>query len=231
MNSTRLFMRWAFAGCMLWATSPVQAGADIMRVFERLAAPDMVWEPIEQATLGGQPVYWRMFSDAGPLMATAARMSQFPNVFQRALVLRNKVVLSGVAGRKHWVADLTATSEGVKGVLSMMLLSGQSSTQERAAVLPWLSQWAQSRYRQTTHSSMATTTHEVHSASLPPATLRRLIQENLLKEGWTALSDSSTGSLEQWGKQSVKLVFSAYQVGDGTTLFLHAAEPLRVGGG
>lgn len=231
MMSPNFVMRWAFAGCMLWATSPAQAGADVMRVFERLAAPDMVWEPIEQSTLGGQPVYWRMFSVAGPLMEVAARLSQFSSVFQRALVLRHKVVLSGVAGRKHWVADLTTTPDGIKGVLSMMLLSGKPSVGQRAAVLPWLSQWAQSRYSQTTHSAMATTTHEVYSASIPPAVLRRLMRESLEKEGWTALSAASAGSLERWRKQSVKLLFSTYEAGAGTTIFLHAAEPVRVGGG
>ncbi len=225
MRYLRRLARLAFLGCSLLAATPLQAGADVMRVFSKLAAGNLAWETLEHTTLAGQPLYWRSFESGDKLLVVAAQLSQFSGVFQRALVLDNKVLLSGNMSHQHWLADLTATPTGVKGVVSMMLLSGVVRHESGPQALAWLNQFARQRHHQVMHSAQAMVTQQVYSATAPPDRLARVIRERLLLDGWASDSATSLGAFEQWRKGKRTVAFSLHQVASETAVFVHLAEP------
>ena len=209
------------------SSSTAKAGADILRTFAALAKGDLVWGALEQTSIGGQPLYWRTFESPEKLLVVASGLSEFAGVFQRALMIQGKVLLSGVVRGQHWVAELTPADGGVRGVVSMLYLVAPVAQGALSGDLAWLDDLAQLHFSHAERGAGQVTTQRIYSTTRNAVSFMAVLQQQLTDRGWARAGGPGPDGFSHWqrGKQSVATFI--HQVGERTTLLIHwtAAEP------
>ena len=211
----------------LISSSPARAGTQILHTFAALAKGDLRWGALEQTSIGGQPLYWRAFESPENLMVVAAGLSEFAGVFQRALMIQGKVVLSGVIKGQHWVAELTPLDSGVRGVVSMLYLTARVAPAPFPDELAWLGDLAQEHFAHSEKSFGHTTTQRVYSTTQDAASFMTGLQRQFKARGWSRAAGPGPDGFSHWQRGAQSVATFTHNVGDRTTLLLHwtASEP------
>ena len=160
----RLIRNWGNSLLVLVAglfSGAAHADAQVMNTFAALAKGDLVWNSIEKTDLGGQPMYWRSFESPGKMLVVASALGKFSGVFQRALILQGKILLSGVSGHRHWVAELTTAGPGVQGVVSMLYLGNNETRPVGDSGLGWLDELAQQHFGHSVQTRLNSATQRI----------------------------------------------------------------------
>lgn len=204
--------------------SPACADALAMKTFALLSKADLTWGEMNPVFVAGQPVYWRSFHSPKKLMVVAAGLSEFSGVFQRALLLPGKVLLSGVQEGRHWVAELTSSPQGVNGILSMLPLAPVSGASLADPTLAWMDTLAQQHLGHDTRSSSSSSSQRIYSTSLDVNRVKRVIADQLLARGWSVEGSDRAEGVNFWRKEAQSLVLFAHSAASGSTLFVHLAS-------
>lgn len=218
-------MRW-LRGCAhalffistVASANPATAGRDVMESFAMLAKGDLIWEAPQRMLIGGQPAYWRAFQSPKKLMVVAAGLSEFSGVFQRALMLHGKVLLSGVEGDRHWVAELTSAHDGVTGILSMLPLSPVRAMSQTASDLNWLDTIARQHAEYETNERSVV--QRVYSSTMNVNDVRATLNRQLSSGGWSSAPVSERNGFQYWHRGSHSLMVLVMPTASGSTLFV-----------
>jgi hypothetical protein len=227
MRLMRNFATVAFLFVTAVSSSPAKAGADILQTFAMLAKGDLVWGALEQTSIGGQPLYWRTFESPEKLLVVASGLSEFAGVFQRALMIQGKVLLSGVVRGQHWVAELTPADDGVRGVVSMLYLVAPVAQGALSSDLAWLDDLAQLHFSHAERGVGQATTQRIYSSTRSAASFMSELQQQFSGRGWTRTGRPGPDGFSHWQRGQQSVATFTHQVGDRTTLLIHwtAAEP------
>ena len=198
-----------------------RADALVMKTFAALAKEDLVWSDIEHSSLGGQPMYWRAFESPKKMLVVASDLGEFSGVFQRALMLQGKVLLSGVSGPRHWVAELTATRQGVSGVVSMLYLGEHSVHPAGGIDLNWLDDLAQQHFGHSVQTHLNSATQRIYSTSVDAATLSGVLHRRFTEQGWSRAAGPASEGYGHWQRGADAVMTLTHQTGPRTTVFVH----------
>jgi len=92
------------------------------------------WQSPQRLHLGGVAIEFAEFSAARSLADMAHALAQANPAFQQLLVMPERMVLSGIDGGRHWLAEIEAAGAGVQGRVSALALHVQDDVAGR--VLP-----------------------------------------------------------------------------------------------
>ncbi len=221
MRFFRNYLQYLLLGGAAIFVSPASADALAMKTFALLSRADLTWGEINPVFVAGQPVYWRSFHSPKKLMVVAAGLSEFSGVFQRALLLPGKVLLSGVQDRRHWVAELTSSPQGVNGILSVLSLAPVSGASLADPTLAWMDTLAQQHLGHDTRSPSGSFSQRLYSTSLDINRVQRVVAEQLLARGWSGESTDKAEGVSFWRKEAQSLVLFLRPAASGSTLFVH----------
>jgi len=166
--------------------------------FPHAATAAFTWfEPIEMH-LSGLPVSARGFMAALPLEQAAKLMARHEKRFQRITTLPGAVLLSGVHGGRHWVAQLEARQGLVRGMVSALPLDAAVGTEAagQGFLASWLDQNTRFVFSQASSVDGKSMRQSVHIPHRPfdvfvEALDRRLAESRWLRTGehsWAARS-------------------------------------------
>src|SRR5690606_28453638 len=85
-----------------------------------LVVPGFAWEAPQAMQLSGVPMHVRYFSADMVAAAAAQALAQHSGLFQRALKLNARIVLSGLHSGWHWLAQVDGSTTGSKGYVSVL---------------------------------------------------------------------------------------------------------------
>lgn len=80
------------------------------------------WQPPQRLHLGGVAIEFAEFSAAQSLADMAHALAQANPAFQQLLVMPERMVLSGIDGGHHWLAEIEAAGARVQGRVSALAL-------------------------------------------------------------------------------------------------------------
>ena len=211
-----------FMICVAISSSPAKAGADVFQMFAALAKGKLVWGALEQVSIGGQPLYWRSFESPEKLMVVAAGLAEFSGIFQRAVMVQGKVLLSGVVRGQHWVAELAGVDGGVSGVVSMLYLVAPVAQAGPPDDLAWLDDLAQRHFVHAGQSAGQSAVQRIYSTPLDAASFMAALHHQFNMRGWSrAEGPAGPDGFSHWQRGPQSIATFTHQVGDRTTLLIH----------
>lgn len=226
LRARRLSMPRLVIGMAMWAcVAPLPAVA-MQADYNRLASlevPGLAWEAGQSMYLSGVPAYMRPFSSLQAPAAVAEALSAKAGVFQRVLVARRKVLLSGLNEGWHWLAHIEAAPSGAQGYVSMLGLAPGSGGPEPLPA--WLPPGSAPAFGHTSGPHGGTVVQHVYRIPLDSRQLSTYLRKQLRAEGWVpepALASAQTPAEWRRGGSSLKLVVAAAET--GTALYVQHKE-------
>lgn len=178
---------FAMAGLSLLAAKSAIALPSTEMSFPHAKTPSFLWyEPIEMQ-VSGVPVVVRGFTADLTLEDAARLMARHRGHFQRVTTLPGSILLSGVHGGRHWVAQLDSGQGRIKGMVSALPLDVKSIPQERSAgvLTPWLTHNASLVFAQSSRIGNRPVNQSVHRPVQSLDTFLGSMDLYLQRSGWS----------------------------------------------
>lgn len=131
--------RWATASLLVVAVAVLSmstllseaVGHSVLRRHDNMVSSHLLpylqgvqadWQAPQRLHLGGVAIEFAEFSAAQSLADMAHAFAQANPAFQQLLVMPERMVLSGIDGGHHWLAEIEAAGAGVQGRVSALAL-------------------------------------------------------------------------------------------------------------
>lgn len=200
-----------------------------------LAENFISWEAHTRMQLSGVAIYVKAFSSSLPASGVAHALGQRPDMFQRVLAAKGKVVLSGLQPDWHWLAEVYPTSAGSKGYISALQYDVRASHRGavRASPYEWLPANAR---RYFTHSSktiapgsnaraQSNLTQHVYTVPLSAPQLNAYTGMRLRQGGWTEVQPlAAFNHSKEWRRDYARLFLFSHEHAGTTSLFIQHME-------
>ncbi|HEY9280378.1 MAG TPA: hypothetical protein VIP51_09930 [Eoetvoesiella sp.] len=188
------------------------------------------WSGTQEMQLFGVPVLLRDFTAPISLLTAAQSLSTHIDRFQQVMAFKDKITLSGIKADWHWVAELEATSYGVKGLVSALHIDPvqlKHALENRSHDMAgWLPQQARLRFSDRSALQGRYLTQQVYSVQLQPTELIAYAQTRLLNQGWR--NDPQAAWFPEasvWRRGAARLMLIAKEdAATGSSLFVHYFE-------
>lgn len=196
------------------------------------------WQPPQETQIFGLPMSWRGFSSRLPLPQAAQVLAARTGIFQQAMAFRQRIVLSGMQGNKHWVAEIVAAGQGSAGVVSSLPADSavlHTALSGRATLLAdWVPARARLRLSQASVLQGRKVRQQVYTIEWPLARLRTYVHERLRAQGWVfagplarqaaapvALPHAAARAVPgTWRRNGQRLVLAFEPLAEGSALYV-----------
>ncbi|MDN5841863.1 MAG: hypothetical protein L0H54_00225 [Alcaligenaceae bacterium] len=182
------------------------------------------WAWSEESTLrvSGVRISERRWRASMPQAQAARRLSEHFTFLDRMLILNGRIVLSGLAAERHWLAEIIHHPAGSHGVVSVL---------DAVRVVPpgfdfslYLPHGTHSVFRNIETLDNKTITRAAYRSNLPEAALRRHFRHVLSSAGWR--HEASSGGTLHWWRGKAQLDLQIRPDPTGAQLWLqHVQEP------
>jgi len=156
--------------------------------FPHALTPAFRWSEPMEMRLSGVPIVVRRFVAAQPLEQVARSMARHQDRFQRVTTLPGSILLSGVHGGRHWVAQLDAMPGRVQGMVSALPMdfdAPQARGEEIMGFLaPWLTQNARFVFGHSSREQGHGVVQTVHVPHGSPGEFMGALDRRLAGSGW-----------------------------------------------
>lgn len=216
-----------FVACAVGVVIAQAAVADSF-AGERLASlsiPGIKWGAGHELELSGVPAYARPFSSHETAVHVARSLALHTDIFQHALSLPDKFVLSGLGQTWHWLAQIESTPAGAKGQVSALRTGPLAPRKSTRAGFTWLPVHAARQFSHRMHSAAGTVEQHVYSVAVAPAELTVYLRRQLRAEGWVAEPLlAATRHHSAWRRNDARLMVFPQQSPGGSSLYIHHVE-------
>lgn len=208
------------AGFSVAASFPFSSGSqiDLAKNF-----PMFSWETGQSASMAGVAVHYQSFSSPLTVAKTAKQLTSRVPLFRRAIVFRNKTVLSGMHDGWHWVAEIDVFGRGARGVISALPMTpGLVAKQGRFPMFDcdWLPASATIKFEHRIRNEGQVVVQLMYAIGLPVAQTLTHVISHLMRAGWTRATLNQTPGMQQWQLKEKHLVFAVLPDSGVSTLFI-----------
>lgn len=205
--------------CGLVYCGAVMALPALPDVIARLNSSDIVWGRADSMTAGGVPLDTVPFSSSLLPASLAESLSSPDGPFQRVLTTPGGVVLSGLEGSRHVIANIRRHASGSQGYLSAMYFDVDMDMSSSARRFSWLPHNAAPVF---SHSEgRGALLHEGYHVASPASALRHHVSIALRAQGWRYLDGHDVlDGIWRWHRRGEHLTLHAMPGSQGTTLFI-----------
>jgi hypothetical protein len=193
-----------------------------------LETPGFRWDRVQSMELAGVPVHLRPFNAHSTSHTTAEALVEHTGLFQRVLTVQDKVVLSGLDGHWHWLAEINMTSAGSAGYVSAMQIVAEgmhSAVAEPQHDASWLPKNAQRRYSQRTRVDKKILTQQLYSTAYSAGELTSYLRRKLRDSGWKKDPDfAAVPGATAWQRKNLRLTLIPITQAGGSSLFVQYLE-------
>src|SRR5690606_38549580 len=131
--------------CTGTATSGL-ASISVPDRLDTLSVPGFTWAPLQTLDMSGVPIYKKSFSSRDSVVQTAKALSEHSALFQRVLMVNDKVVLSGIQAGWHWLAEIDADATKSKGYVSALRVTNVEVNSRQVPSFAWLPPHSQRQF-------------------------------------------------------------------------------------
>jgi hypothetical protein len=206
----------------------VQAATPQSFARDRLASlsiPGIKWDEDYELELAQVPAYARPFQSSETAVHVARSLAVHTDIFQLALSLPGKIVLSGLDSNWHWLAQIESTQAGARGQVSALRTRLPASGNSTGTAYSWMPVHAVRHFSHRTESAAGTVWQQVYSVALAPAELTAYLRRQLRAEGWVGEPQLAAAPQHSaWRRNETRLMLFPQQSPGGSSLFVHIVD-------
>jgi len=180
--------------------------------------------------LAGVAVHYQSFSATAPMPEAAQSLATRTDLFQKAVVFRDKAVLSGIHEGWHWAVEIGTTRHGSRGLVSAVPMrprpSGHVRQSGTAGRFEWLPQGSVLKFSQQVDLDGRVLAQRIYSVALVPDVLRMHLHAGLARSGWLPVSggDPGTPGMDAWHRNASRLMLMVRADPPASSLFVQYLE-------
>lgn len=197
-------------------------GASAAGVIPALDRADWTWFPESVLHVSGVAVTGRRWQTSVPLAQAARQLSEHFAVLDRMLILDGRIVLSGLDGDRHWLAELSRGAAGSHGMVSV--LDAGPAISPTFDFSPYLPPGTQSIFSNVEILNSRLLARAAYRSRLGAPALHRHLDRVLSSSAWQ--QEAGQGGSRRWRRGRAQLDLQIRPDPGGTVLWMqHAQEP------
>lgn len=206
---------------------------EITAFFDHSVLDTMQWSEIEQAVAADHPVWFRVFNTDATLAQTGQRFAEHKAYFQHMVWLDQRIIMSGIYGETHWLADFSSAGSHVSGYVSALPFQKQVQADKNSVAF---SQDSLARISRLLHAWVPNNAQQLMAYTSPdqasrqlvfqfplaPGPLNHSVAKALRSNGWQPAERIRQGdSTVRWQRGTEQLWVSIQKIAPHSMLYLH----------
>jgi len=180
------------------------------------------WQPVQTLTWFGRPLWLRQFAMTQGLGEAAQQLTRAAPALDRILTGPDTLLLSGMAGRLHFVVQLQRAAQGISGVASVLDASSpmRNTLQDSPdSALAGLHQDTRIHAAQWRLPDGLRVRQFIHVVPQMPDQLRARLHTVLARQGWWETPINMRGRDVTWQRHRDYIHLMADRGGQGSVLY------------